>query len=121
MGLAGRREETIKGCGNPCDAFVGRAVGYLASNYAYLRGISQNKLSDEVAESIARAVAECVPSDIDAIKSDITKYRSQVARAFKALRCLRSATHSVRSIPAGCTRWVRVICEYVRRISAFGK
>lgn len=69
----------------PPIAFVGRAVGCLASNYVYLRGISQNKPPDEVAESIARAVLECVPSDINAIKSDILKYRSQVARAFKAL------------------------------------
>ncbi len=69
----------------PAIAFVGRAVGCLASNYAYLRGISQNKPPGEVAESIARAVVECVPSDVDAIKSDILKYRIQVARAFKAL------------------------------------
>jgi hypothetical protein len=51
----------------------------------YLRGISQNKPPNEVAESIARAVAECVPGDIDAIKSDIIEYRTQVARACKAL------------------------------------
>ncbi|MGH3780450.1 MAG: hypothetical protein ACRDRO_07425 [Pseudonocardiaceae bacterium] len=69
----------------PAVAFVGRAVGCLASNYSYLRGISQNKPPGEVAESIARAVADCVPGDIDAIKSDILKYRGQVARAFKAL------------------------------------
>ncbi|MGA8520543.1 MAG: hypothetical protein WB735_20945 [Pseudonocardiaceae bacterium] len=69
----------------PPIAFVGRAVGCLASNYVYLRGISQNKPPNEVAESIARAVAECVPGDIDAIKSDIIEYRTQVARACKAL------------------------------------
>jgi hypothetical protein len=69
----------------PAVAFVGRAVGCLASSYAYLRGISQNKPADEVAESIAKAVTECVPGGIDAIKSDILKYRSQVARALKAL------------------------------------
>lgn len=69
----------------PAVAFVGRAVGCLATNYSYLRGISQNKPPDEVAESIARAVGECVPGGIDAIKSDILEYRSQVARAFKAL------------------------------------
>ena len=69
----------------PPIAFVGRAVGCLASNYVYLRGISQNKPPGEVAESIARAAVECVPGSIDAIKSDILKYRTQVARAFKAL------------------------------------
>jgi hypothetical protein len=69
----------------PPIAFVGRAVGCLASNYVYLRGISQNKPPGEVAESIARAVVECVPGSIDAIKSDILEYRTQVARAFKAL------------------------------------
>jgi hypothetical protein len=69
----------------PPIAFVGRAVGCLASNYVYLRGISQNKPPNEVAESIARAVAECVPGDIHAIKSDIIEYRTQVARACKAL------------------------------------
>ena len=69
----------------PAVAFVGRAVVCLAANYTYLRGISQNKPPDEVAESIARAVTECVEGDIDAIKSDILKYRNQVARAFKAL------------------------------------
>lgn len=90
-------------------ALVGRAVGCLASNYTYLRGISQNKPPDEVAESIARAVAECAEGGIDAIKSDILKYRSQVARAFKALGLPRSATHSVRSIPVACMRWARVI------------
>ncbi|MFY9806433.1 MAG: hypothetical protein WAK86_04105 [Pseudonocardiaceae bacterium] len=69
----------------PAVAFVGRAVGCLASNYSYLRGISQNKPADAVAESIARAVVECVPNDVEAIKSDVLTYRSQVARALKAL------------------------------------
>ena len=52
-------------------AFVGRAVGCLASGYVSLRGISHNKPADTVADSIAGAVADCVPSAIDAIKSDI--------------------------------------------------
>lgn len=69
----------------PAVAFVGRAVGCLASNYVSLRGISHNKPADAVAESIARAVAECVSGGADAVKSDILKYRSQVASALKAL------------------------------------
>lgn len=69
----------------PAVAFVGRAVGCLASSYVSLRGISHNKPADTVAESIARTVADCVPSDIDAIKSDILKYQSQVAGALTAI------------------------------------
>lgn len=69
----------------PAVAFVGRAVGCLASKYMFLRGISHNKPADEVADSIARAVVDCVPSDIDAIKSDILQYRRQVAGALTAL------------------------------------
>jgi hypothetical protein len=69
----------------PAAAFVGRAVGCLASRYMTLRGISHNKPSDAVADSIARAVAGCVPGDIDAIKSDILEYRIQVAGALSAL------------------------------------
>ena len=70
----------------PAVAFVGRAVGCLASNYVALRGINHNKPADAVAESIAWAVVECVSGDVDAIKSDILNYRSKVARALTALR-----------------------------------
>jgi hypothetical protein len=66
-------------------AFVGRAVGCLASGYVSLRGISHNEPADTVADSIARAVADCVPGAIDAIKSDILTYRIQVAGALTAL------------------------------------
>lgn len=69
----------------PAAAFVGRAVGCLASRYMALRGISHNKPAEAVADSIARAVVDCVPSDVDAIKSDILKYRIQVAGALSAL------------------------------------
>jgi hypothetical protein len=69
----------------PPVAFVGRAVACLASRYMNLRGISHNKPAHEVADSIARAVGDCVSGGTDAIKSDILKYRSQVAGALKAL------------------------------------
>jgi hypothetical protein len=69
----------------PAIAFVGRAVGCLAARYLNLRGISHNKPAEEVADSIARAVGGCVPGDTDAIKSDLLKYRNQVAGALTAL------------------------------------
>jgi hypothetical protein len=69
----------------PAVAFVGRAVACLASRYMNLRGISHNKPAQEVADSIARAVADCVEGGTDAIKSDILEYRSQVASALAAL------------------------------------
>lgn len=69
----------------PAVALVGRAVGCLASNYVSLRGISHNKPAEAVAASIAGAVAGCVPGDTDAVKSDLLKYRSQVASALTAL------------------------------------
>ncbi|MGH4012366.1 MAG: hypothetical protein ACRDSL_00185 [Pseudonocardiaceae bacterium] len=69
----------------PAVAFVGRAVGCLASSYVTLRGISHNKPAYTVAESIARAVGECVQGGTDAVKADILKYRSQVASALTAL------------------------------------
>lgn len=69
----------------PAVAFVGRAVGCLASRYMNLRGISQNKPADAVADSIARALGDCVPGGIDAVKSDILEYRVQVAGALTAL------------------------------------
>lgn len=69
----------------PAAAFVGRALGCLASRYMNLRGISHNKPADEVADSIARALGDCVPGGTDAIKSDILQYRIQVAGALTAL------------------------------------
>ncbi|MGH3874856.1 MAG: hypothetical protein ACRDSR_25690 [Pseudonocardiaceae bacterium] len=66
-------------------AFVGRAVGCLAAKYVSLRGISHNKPADEVADSIARAIGDCVPGDTAAIRSDILEYRTQVAGALTAL------------------------------------
>ena len=69
----------------PAVAFVGRAVGCLAARHVTLRGISNNKPSDLIAQSIARTVADCVPSDADAIKADILTYKNQVAGALKAL------------------------------------
>lgn len=69
----------------PPVAYVGRAVGCLASSYVTLRGISNNKPADAIAESIARAVAGCVSGDSNEVKSDILKYRNQVASALQAL------------------------------------
>ena len=69
----------------PPIAFVGRAAGCLAASYLSLRGISHNKPADEVADSIARAVGDCVQGGTDAIKSDLLQYRNQVAGALTAL------------------------------------
>lgn len=69
----------------PAVAFAGRAVGCLASSYVTLRGISHNKPAEAVAESIARAVADCVTGTAEAIKSDLLTYRVQVASALTAL------------------------------------
>jgi hypothetical protein len=69
----------------PAVAFAGRAVGCLAASYVALRGISHNKPAEAVAESIARAVADCVTGTADAIKSDLLTYRVQVASALTAL------------------------------------
>lgn len=69
----------------PAVAYVGRAVGCLASRYMSLRSISHNKPADEVAASIAQLVAGCVSGDADAIKSDLLTYRSQVAGALAAI------------------------------------
>lgn len=69
----------------PPVAFVGRALGCLASNYVALRGISNNQSTDAVAQAIARIVAGCVSGDADAIKADVVQYRSQVGRALEAL------------------------------------
>ena len=69
----------------PAIAFAGRAVGCLAASYVTLRGISHNKPAEAVAESIARAVADCVTGTAAAIKSDLLTYRVQVASALTAL------------------------------------
>lgn len=69
----------------PPVAYVGRAVACLAVSYVSLRGISHNKPAKAVAESIARAVGDCVSGDIDAVSSDILTYRSEVAKSLTAL------------------------------------
>lgn len=69
----------------PPVAFAARAVGCLAASYVTLRGISNNNPADVVAGAIARAVGGCVSGGADAVKSDILRYRSQVAGALKAL------------------------------------
>jgi hypothetical protein len=69
----------------PAVAFVGRAVSCLASSYVTLRSIGHNKPSSTVAESIAKALGDCVQGDTDAVKSDILKCREQVAGALRAL------------------------------------
>ena len=69
----------------PAVAFVGRAVACLASSYVSLRGIGHNKPSSTVAESIAKAVGDCVQGGTDAVKADILKCRDQVASALRAL------------------------------------
>lgn len=69
----------------PPVAYVGRAAGCLAASYVALRGISHNKPASSVAESIAKALGDCVPGGTDAVKSDIMLCREQVASAFRAL------------------------------------
>jgi hypothetical protein len=69
----------------PPVAYVGRAVGCLAASYVALRGIGHNKPASTVAESIARALGDCVPGGVEAVKSDILKCRAQVASALGAL------------------------------------
>lgn len=69
----------------PAVAFAGRAAACLASRYMNLRGISHNKPAHEVADSIARVVADCVPGGTDAIRSDILEYRTQVAGTLAAI------------------------------------
>ncbi len=69
----------------PPMAFVGRAVGCLATNYVTLRSISHNKPASVVAESIAKAVGDCVRGGTDAVKADILACRDQVASALRAL------------------------------------
>ncbi|HET9255396.1 MAG TPA: hypothetical protein VFO16_09370 [Pseudonocardiaceae bacterium] len=68
----------------PPVAYVGRAVGCLAANYLPLRCILHNKPASEIAESIAKIVAECVRSGTEAIKTDIMACREQVASALGA-------------------------------------
>jgi hypothetical protein len=50
-----------------------------------LRGIGHNKPSSTVAESIAKALGDCIQGDTYAVKSDILKCREQVAGALRAL------------------------------------
>lgn len=69
----------------PPVAYAARAAGCLAASYVTLRGISNNNPADVVAQGIARAVGGCVSGGADAVKSDILRYRSQVAGALKAL------------------------------------
>ncbi len=69
----------------PPIAYVGRAAGCLAASYVALRGISHNKPASSVAESIAKALGDCVPGGTEAVKSDIMLCREQVASAFRAL------------------------------------
>jgi hypothetical protein len=69
----------------PPVAYVGRAAACLAASYVALRGIGHNKPASTVAESIAKALGDCVPGGVDAMKSDIMKCRDQVASALRAL------------------------------------
>jgi hypothetical protein len=69
----------------PAVAYVARAVGCLAASYVPLRSISHNKPASTVAESIAKAMADCVHGDLDAVKADILAHRDQVAGALGAL------------------------------------
>jgi hypothetical protein len=69
----------------PAVAYVGRALACLALSYVPLRSIPHNKPASAVAESIAKALDNCVRGDIDSIKSDILACREQVAGALRAL------------------------------------
>jgi hypothetical protein len=69
----------------PAVAFVGRAVACLAVSYMALRGIGHNKPASAVAESIAKALGDCVPGGTDAVQADILTCRNQVAGALRAL------------------------------------
>lgn len=69
----------------PPVAYVGRAVGCLAAHYVTLRGIGHNKPASVIAESIAKAIGDCVRGGTDAVKADIMAHREQVARALRAL------------------------------------
>lgn len=69
----------------PPVAYVGRAAACLAASYVALRGIGHNKPASTVAESIAKALGDCVPGGVDAMKADIMKCRDQVASALRAL------------------------------------
>lgn len=70
----------------PALVFVSRAAGCLAANYATLQGISNNQPPEKVAAAIARTVTGCVSGTADEIRADILQYRSQIGRAFDALR-----------------------------------
>jgi hypothetical protein len=69
----------------PPVAYVGRAVGCLATNYLPLRCILHNKPASAIAESIAKVLGNCVPGGVEAIASDIMACREQVAGALRAL------------------------------------
>jgi len=69
----------------PAVAYVARAVVCLAMSYVPLRSISHNKPASHVAESIARAMGDCVRGDLTAVKSDNLASREQVAGALGAL------------------------------------
>lgn len=69
----------------PSIAYVGRAAACLAAAYVALRGIPHNKPASTVAESIAKAVGDCIPGGVDAMKSDIMACRDRVASALGAL------------------------------------
>lgn len=69
----------------PAVAYVARAVVCLAASYVPLRSISHNKPASTVAESIAKAMGDCVHGDLDAVTADILASRNQVAGALGAL------------------------------------
>ncbi|MGH3823922.1 MAG: hypothetical protein ACRDRA_13990 [Pseudonocardiaceae bacterium] len=69
----------------PPIAYVGRAAACLAASYVALRCIGHNKPASTVAESIAKALGDCVPGGVDAMKSDIMNCRDKVASALGAL------------------------------------
>ena len=69
----------------PAVAYVARAVVCLAASYVPLRSISHNKPASTVAESIAKAMGDCIRGDTDTVKSDILACRNQVAGALGAL------------------------------------
>ncbi len=69
----------------PAVAYVARAVVCLAASYVPLRSISHNKPASTVAESIAKAMGDCIRGDTDTVKSDILASRTQVAGALGAL------------------------------------
>lgn len=69
----------------PPVAFVGRAVGCLATHSSTLRAISHVKRSAAVAEAIAQTLGSCVRGGTEAVAADLLTYRKQVARALTAI------------------------------------